>query len=61
MARSGNLISPSPSLTPAKGATRIINPSVGSGSRPGPSRIKIETTAPSDPITLGRSTPGALK
>ncbi len=36
------------------------NTAVGSGSRPTPSRIKIDTSAPADPKTLGRSVPGAL-
>lgn len=37
------------------------NTAVGSGSRPTPSRIKIKTSAPENPKTLGRDVPGALK
>ena len=37
------------------------NTSVGSGSRPTPSRIKIELSAPTSPQTLGRDVPGSLK
>ena len=37
------------------------NTSVGSGSRPTPSRIKIESSAPTSPQTLGRDVPGSLK
>ena len=34
---------------------------VGSGSRPNSGKVGIDTSAPSDPHTLGRSVPGALK
>lgn len=34
---------------------------VGSGSRPGTSKIGIETSAPNNPHTLGRDPGGALK
>lgn len=37
------------------------NTSVGSGSRPTKSRMSIETSAPSNPHTLGRDVPGSLK
>lgn len=37
------------------------NTAVGSGSRPTPSRIKIDTSAPENPKTLGRDVPGSLK
>lgn len=53
--------SDSPTLKAPKGTSATQNTSVGSGSRPTPSRHKIETSAPSDPHTLGgRNTPGAL-
>ena len=34
---------------------------VGSSSRPTPSKIKIDTSAPEDPRTLGRAPKGWLK
>jgi hypothetical protein len=34
---------------------------VGSGSRPDGGKVMIDTTAPSDPRTLGRAPPGWLK
>ncbi len=37
------------------------NTAVGSGSRPTPSRIKIDSSAPHKPQTLGRDPGGALK
>lgn len=40
--------------------SRGQNTSVGSGSRPTPSKIKIESSAPSDPKGLGRKPAGAL-
>lgn len=59
-----NMISQGPTLSPSDAGTPSGAPidfAVGSGSRPTPSKIKIDTTAPSDPKTLGRSVPGALK
>lgn len=44
-----------------KGTSMPQNTSVGSGSRPGPSKINIPTSAPADPHTLGRDVPGSLK
>lgn len=56
------LISPSPTIAVEHGkASASQNTSVGSGSRPTSSKIKIPTSAPTDPHTLGRSVPGALK
>jgi len=55
-------VSKSPTISHgAKGTSMKQNTAVGSGSRPTPSRIKIPTSAPQDPKTLGRKTPGALK
>lgn len=54
------IMSDSPHLTPSSKSSAPQNTSVGSGSRPTPSRIKIPTTAPDNPATLGRKTPGAL-
>lgn len=42
-------------------SSRPQNTAVGSGSRPVPSKVKIETSAPSDPRTLGRATTNWLK
>jgi len=55
------LISKSPTIAHPKGSSMKQNTSVGSGSRPTSSRVKIETSAPSNPKTLSRSVPGALK
>lgn len=41
-------------------SSRPQNTAVGSGARPTASKIKIESSAPSDPLTLGRSVPGDL-
>ncbi len=55
------IFSDSPTIRPGKiGGSAPQNTSVGSGSRPTSSRHKIETSAPTDPHTLGRSVPGAL-
>lgn len=42
-------------------SSRSQDTSVGSGSRPVPSKIKIESSAPTNPKTLGRDVPGSLK
>jgi len=55
------LISDSPHMNPPAQSSAKQNTAVGSGSRPTPSRIKIKSSAPADPATQGRSTPGALK
>lgn len=57
----GKLWSDAPHMNPPAQSSAPQNTSVGSGSRPTPSRIKIQSSAPSNPATLGRSTPGALK
>lgn len=59
--RSMSRVSKSPTIAHSKGSSMKQNTSVGSGSRPGPSKVKIATSAPMDPKTLGRKTPGALK
>ncbi len=57
-----SIISDSPTLKPMdKGTSRPQDTSVGSGSRPTPSQIKIPTSAPSEPHDLGRAPPGWLK
>jgi hypothetical protein len=53
--------SDSPHLTPPKETSIPNNYATGSGSRPTSSRVKIDTTAPKDPHTLGRDVPGSLK
>lgn len=55
------LISKSPTIKPEKGSSAPQNTAVGSGSRPTSSKIKIETSAPSDPQGLGRKPSGSLK
>lgn len=42
-------------------SSRPQNTSVGSGSRPTASKIKIDTSAPKEPRTLGRAPSGWLK
>ena len=42
-------------------SSRMQNTSVGSGARPTPSKIKIDSSAPSNPKTLGRDPGGSLK
>lgn len=55
------LVSKSPTIAHKKGSSMKQGTSVGSGSRPGKSKIKIPTSAPMDPHGLGRRPPGALK
>ena len=46
---------------PSQSSAKVYEPA-GSGSRPGPSRFPIPTSAPKDPLGLdGRRTPSALK
>lgn len=56
------MISKSPTL-PVEGgkSSASQNTSVGSGSRPTASRIKIHTSAPEQPRDLGRAPSGWLK
>lgn len=56
-----SLISDSPTLKGMKGTSAPQNTAVGSGSRPTPSKYKIETSAPKNAHTLGRDVPGSLK
>lgn len=56
-----SIISDSPAMKAPKQSSAPQNTSVGSGSRPTASKIKIDTSAPMEPATLGRSTPNALK
>lgn len=44
-----------------KGKSSPMNVSVGSGSRPGKSRIKIESSAPKNDRTMERAPKGWLK
>lgn len=46
---------------PDMGKSIQNNDAIGTGSRPVPSRVKIETSEPSDAHTMGRGVPGALK
>lgn len=48
------LISDHGGVKPPAQSSREQNTSVGSGSRPVPSKIKIESSAPENPLTLGR-------
>lgn len=56
-----SIISDSPAMKAPKQSSAPQNTSVGSGSRPTSSSIKIQTSAPSEPLTLGRAPAGALK
>lgn len=56
-----SIISQSPTMKGSKGSSASQNTSVGSGSRPTPSKIKIPTSAPENAHTLGRDVPGSLK
>lgn len=57
-----SILSPSPSMKPTDvGTSAPQSTSVGSGSRPTPSKFKTETSAPKEPHTLGRAPSGALK
>lgn len=55
------LISQHGGVAPPAQSSRGQNTSVGSGSRPTPSKIKIDSSAPHNPHTLGRDPGGALK
>jgi hypothetical protein len=55
------MISDHGGVKPPAQSSRPQNTAVGSGSRPTASKIKIDSSAPHNPKTLGRSTPGALK
>jgi hypothetical protein len=61
MGKEVNIISDSPHMPQEHGDSAMQNTSVGSGSRPTPSKFKIDTSAPEDPHTLGRDVPGSLK
>lgn len=50
-----------PAAKPPAQSSAKQNTAVGSGSRPTRSKIEIESTAPKDPMTLGRDVPGSLK
>lgn len=56
------MISKSPTIAhPGRGTSSPQRTAVGSGSRPTTSKIKIGTSAPTSPQTLGRATAGAMK
>ncbi len=55
------IISPSPAMPQEKGASRPQGTAVGSGPGIKKSAVKIETSAPTEPHTLGRAPPGYLK
>ena len=57
----GKIISDSPTLKAMKEKSASQNTAVGSGSRPTKSKIKLDTSAPSEPRTLGRAPGGWLK
>jgi len=54
------MISKSPTLKAPPQSSSKMSTNVGSGSRPTTSRFPIKTSAPENPRTLGRETPGAL-
>jgi hypothetical protein len=56
-------ISPSPTIANQSedGVAAMQSTSVGSGSRPGPSKFKIGTSAPVDAHGLSRRPPGSLE
>jgi hypothetical protein len=54
------IFSNSPTLKAPAQSSAPQNTSVGSGSRPTPSRFKIKTSAPDEPRMLDRMVPGAL-
>jgi hypothetical protein len=47
-----SLISKSPAMPQPKGSSATQGTSVGSGSRPVPSKFKLESSAPKDPLGL---------
>lgn len=55
------IISKSPSMKHEKGNSAAQKTAVGSGSRPTPSKMKIETSAPKQPQGLSRKPSGSLK
>lgn len=55
-----SIFSNSPTLKAPAQTSAPQNTSVGSGSRPTPSRYKIDTSAPDEPRMLDRGVPGAL-
>lgn len=54
-------VSKSPTIAHMKGSSAKQMTATGSGSRPTPSKMKIATSAPSDPKGLSRKPPGSLK
>lgn len=54
-------ISKSPSVKPIGEKSAKLSTNVGSGSRPGHSKHKIETSAPVHPHKISRAPSGALK
>src|SRR5258707_11546279 len=48
-------------VRPMKESSMPQSTAVGSGSRPTPSRVPIDTSAPVDPKTLARDVPRSLK
>lgn len=55
------VLSPSPAMPQEKGSSMQQSTNVGGGSRPTKSKVKIETSAPTEPHTLGRAPGGWLK
>jgi hypothetical protein len=53
--------SDSPSVKPDSQSSSKLDASTGSGSRPGTSKVRIETSAPSNPHEIRPPPPGALK
>lgn len=53
--------SDAPAMPQEKGGSATVHMAAGTGSRPVPSKYKIETSAPEDAHTQGRDVPGSLK
>lgn len=56
-----SIISDSPTLKAPKETSAPQNTQVGGGSRPTPSKMKTESSAPMEPYMLGRAPAGYLK
>lgn len=58
----GKLFDSKPGAKPTDMGTSIQNnDAIGSGSRPVPSKVKIDSSEPMDAHTMGRGVAGALK
>jgi len=55
------MLSKSPTIKHESGSSMKQGTAVGSGSRPTPSKVKLERSAPVSPHELSRAPPGYLK